>query len=133
MTADLQALLARVESGTGEDRELDEAIGAAIGCYSLTGDYGEPMIAGLGDRYTASLDAAVALVERARPGWSRRVYWERSGLDGHKWAAAELFDDPPPDGEESLRQSFWARAKTETRAIIAALIRAEIAKMDDTP
>jgi hypothetical protein len=75
--------------------------------------------------YLTSFDAAMALVARVWPGCCWRIYWERSGADGEKWAAAELFDDPPPDG--SIGAVFWAKAKTETRALIAALIRAEIA------
>lgn len=72
-------LIARLEALTGPDREADEAIARLTG-WSPTGGIpatGAPShwySAAFGmPAYTASLDAAVALVERVLPGWGWRV------------------------------------------------------------
>jgi hypothetical protein len=84
----LQALLSRVEGGEGEDRALDAEIALHIGgcvryrnwydddaktqhawhCKWQNDSEWEPL-----PHFTTSLDAAVALVERVRPGMGASV------------------------------------------------------------
>ena len=62
MTADL---IARLEKLTGPDREVDREIQIALGLPFSEVLSDKPFLI---NAYTASLDAAVALVERIRPG-----------------------------------------------------------------
>ena len=129
MTADLptlEALLARVEGEKGEDRAMDAEIALHIGgCVRYRNWYDddaktqhawhfkwqddcewEPL-----PHFTTSLDAAVALVERVRPGNVLEV----EGFAGSaQWGA--------------MVAEHGATAPTPARALIAALLRAEIAK-----
>lgn len=94
--ADLSELLERVKAATGPDRELDCEIAIAVdGYFTLPPRWdGGPIGYGYVDadgtlihpghggdqlvkRYTASIDAALALVERCLPEW----WWLRE--DGH--------------------------------------------------
>ena len=73
---DLTDILARLEAATGPDQELDKLIGAALGSNPhITGPVSA---AGVGitryDHITASLDAALALVERVLPGWAWAIF-----------------------------------------------------------
>lgn len=96
-------LLERVEGATGPDRELDAAIECALA--STWGSAINPR------PYTASLDAALALVERVRPGWT----WE-GGRDPAKASWAYLY--AKIDGP-----TFSASAPTPALALLAALLR----------
>jgi len=69
---------------------------------------------------TASIDAALALVERKLPGWSVEIYID-SGTNGR---AAVKLSSP---GTYSKDYWGWA-APTAPLAIIAALLRALLAK-----
>lgn len=88
---DLTTLIAKLEAATGPDRELDVAISCAIdgrvlekrgndrkewlylsgtdNCRQDPGVFGQF----LSPRFTASIDAAVALAERVLPGWRGSV------------------------------------------------------------
>lgn len=59
---DTAHLIERLEK-EGGSRELDAEIGMLFP-IAATGDYGEPLIGGLDEPYTTSLDAAIALCER---------------------------------------------------------------------
>lgn len=63
-------LIKKLEALTGPDRGADEAILEAAGGKKRLGDWwiGHSFIGRHPDRYTASIDAAVALAERALPG-----------------------------------------------------------------
>lgn len=70
----------RVAALTGPDRKVDAALerGFGLGIFAPIPDDAElgdiPHGPGYGSaipRYTASLDAAIALVERVLPGWAR--------------------------------------------------------------
>lgn len=90
MTADLSALVARLEAAEVGSRELDEAISDAL-CVRKTRHF----IAGVPDelwlyefdghepssalRVTQSLDAALALAERVLEGWSWEIRIDESG------------------------------------------------------
>ena len=68
--ADLAALIERLEKLTSPDREVDDLIGAAVFRTEPVGPFspGSKVDKRL-PRYTASLDAVIALVERELPGW----------------------------------------------------------------
>ena len=78
--AEIGELLARVEAAAGPDRELDSSIALLCGWtheVNHAEDYecwrnpdGKACYL---PRYTASIDAALALVERVLPGWMWRV------------------------------------------------------------
>jgi hypothetical protein len=125
----LQALLARVEGGEGEDRALDAEIALHIGgCVRYRNWYDddaktqhawhfkwqddcewEPL-----PHFTTSLDAAVTLVERRLPGCVLDV----EGHAGSAYWSAIIGD-------------HGAIGLTPARALIAALIQAEIAKAQE--
>lgn len=126
--AKLEALLNRVVKATGPDRELDhlvhdqavEPIGSRM--YN-TKENGGSFIAAdvVAPSYTASIDAALALVERVLPGWFWRV--------GHStlyagWATVyrEHPNNTTGDGEH------FAEAKSAPLAILAALLKALVAR-----
>lgn len=120
--ATLEALLSRVESATGADRELDYDIPRAIArppegaIWTTDRDYYPPI--------TSSLDAVLALVERELPGW--------------KWTATNIgYDDGAWQGKpgallkhpaSSDRPTAKACAATPALALLAALLRAKIAE-----
>lgn len=72
--ADLAALIERLEKLTCPDREVDDLIGAAVFRTEPVGPFspGSKVDKRL-PRYTASLDAVIALVERELPGWHWNV------------------------------------------------------------
>lgn len=143
---DLTALLERVRAAKGPDRELDGIIEAAF----ATGVYGDvvpakggmvvymspaPHAPGQGrfeiaEKYTASLDAVVALAEKVLPGW--RIH--RMGeVGGHRLSGAKRGD---------WEVQLWQRrrgasgtgivtAATLVLALLAAVIAAKIGDQHD--
>lgn len=125
--ATLEALLARVLEGGGQDRELDGQLALLKGYtyekhkgdkfpwwrkpdgfrISIWGDQNKP------PPYTTSLDAALTLVPE---GW---LYELHSGND-EDWAEVTLFP-------YLARATFWTRAPTPARALIAACLKARMA------
>lgn len=121
----LAGLLARVEAATGADIELDEAISLAL-CdehrFMQLAD--APVGAGCemyrfgprgfhsALRVTASLDAALALVERVLPG----MLWAKNYEGGFR------IYQPGVSG------FFSGYAKTPALALLAAMLKALIAK-----
>lgn len=137
MSGDLTDLLARVEGASGPDREIDHDIcklfnpgnyevfeenfrrdlaeAAKNGLAEKRKDAVRDMSFWMIDRYTASIDAALALMGRVLPGWDWTV--SRGGF-------AEVQE--PDKGDMG---SFWqSRAATPALAILAATLRALIAK-----
>lgn len=126
----LADLLARVEKAEGPDRELDGALWLALECRPNHGQVFDPEYAPYlhvdprgkehpaikedAPPYTASLDAALALVERVLPGWD----WVLSSVDGHR-ASAEV--TPPDWPVEALH---YKTAKTPALALLAAMLKA---------
>lgn len=103
----LTALIAKLEAATEGSHELNRALGLAIGelhldakgdLYQIDRDDGGHTYGGSGDetiitpRWTTSLDAIVALIERKLPG---------SGLvmaaTAQPWAQVYLSEDPESD------------------------------------
>jgi hypothetical protein len=144
--AKLKDLITRVEAATGPDREIDmllaDHLGIVAEAFSAQGfrfdsdkvDFGVPFFrdpgacggggfAWVAPAYTASIDAALALVDRAHPGWRYHIY------------SAEVFDAKRPFVR--LMQPGWSRlsreqqpfgegraeAETLPLAILAALLR----------
>lgn len=105
--AALRALLARLEAAEGPDREVDRALHVAVGL-----DMGEEVHLGaLLNAYTASIDAAVALVERRGYGW------QIDRDDGcYLSDADDVFD--------------LVKAATPPLSLCAALVRAEIMRAE---
>ena len=68
MDATLDGLLARLESATGSDRQLDAALAQAF-------RGGEPA-----PDYTASVDRSLDLIHALLPGWALHVGWNATGV-----------------------------------------------------
>lgn len=132
MVAHLRNLIERLENATGPDRELDFAIAVACGftvrqqatVYGSTKVAVDPSRKGRGNgavdsRYTASLDAVVALVERVLPGCNAVIGWG----EPHRNPWARLA--PLSDGG---RHPFDAGGATPAIALCLALLRASQAK-----
>jgi hypothetical protein len=103
---DLSALLERVEKAEGPRYELDQAINRAV-------DSWQPAVP---PPYTASLDAALALVERVLPG--HRSIVERAH-DGTGWAMIQTGPEEPRNMTD---------APTPALALISALLKALASK-----
>ena len=105
---DLLALAERVEKASGPDRELDDAIGRAVGRVEhdgiiiASGYVGTPS-------YTSSMDAAIRLVPT--PGKWSITSAQHEGWEAWVWLA----DGSPPD---------WHAAATPALALVAAALRA---------
>ena len=114
----LTDLFARVEAATGPDRELDGALWRKLifdpqlarpgNDWTLTPNLGRKK-----PRYTASIDAALALAERVLPGWA----WMLRGSFAKLW---EPHGKPPGN-------DFDAMGRSPALAIIAAILKALIA------
>lgn len=135
----LDQLERRLKEATGADRDLDVAIycalpadyhrharpsnvrGKVVGYYrdGAHGTFGaEP--------YTASLDAALGLVERVLPGWGVDVgYPARLGEhNGLPWADVWPHRDDGFPGYRSRPTASHSNAPTPALAVCAALISA---------
>jgi hypothetical protein len=143
----LQDLLARVEAAEGPDREIDAAIYNAMvddggrkafrvtdwtrGRAPMLGRYHDGWLTGKSDsdiyaddlvRFTASIDAALALVERALPDSYVELSGPRKYLHiptpvPNRWCASIV--------EPGYRGGWGA---TPPLAILAALLKAKIAQ-----
>lgn len=124
MTAELATLRARIDAATGPDRELDLSLAEALvpDVVVLLHNRGT----GQNERstywhYTASIDAALALVERLLPGW----LWTFGsyGPDDGPWACITEPTEPCAD--------YAARGPTPALAILSALMSAMIERESD--
>lgn len=134
MTADLariEELIGRVEAASGPDRALDRDIAVATGVlhvdasreegrqlYRIEND-GSWTFGGLGDNIlirpvTASVDAALALIERGLPGWSWCI-----DCDGCVLARVA-----PPEIALNGANIIEAEGKTPALALVLALLKA---------
>ena len=130
----LPHLLSRLESAEGADRELDAAI-CAWSCPTLglerckrssRGGWHHPVhgLIAPPERYTASLDAALQLVERVLPG----VYLWRLDFD----------DEPNEDRPYSFDLyhadvSATGAGATSALAVLTALLHALVARDSASP
>jgi hypothetical protein len=129
MTAELQELLARVEKAEGPDRAIDRDLINVLGldwhrgAWWRTADPLQPWFSGwVKADVTASLDAALALVERlAMPEPDFDICFRQLGHFEVRWYMPE--------------RGHWrvASAKTPALALLAALLRALIAQTEAEP
>jgi hypothetical protein len=149
MVADLTELLERVKEATGPDREIDRAIALATGqlhedhdcVLDLTGARGTRLyridpdggrvFGGLGDDilirpYTASLDAALALVERVLP----EHVWTLSS--GHQVGGPSSYDGYGSDVAEFIKTADYPEhfGRTPALALLTATLTALAAQGD---
>jgi hypothetical protein len=137
--SDLAELLARVEAATGPDRELDAQIVCAAngwtferfstptdrprmtGCFIYVRSNGVRVWSQAEDNacVTASLDRALALVERVRPGWWRE-FTEHDNGGPRRW----LVTLTAPRGTPGVGE---AEASTPALALLAALLKSLLA------
>lgn len=143
--ATLSALLARVEAATGPDREIDLSLAALAYPKTPRSYWADHTGHGAQEEYTASVDAALALIERVLPGWTvGEIKQSRFGSDPRlRWRAA-LFT---PEHEEAVDAALFkyvmrsdevlAVLRTHEHkglhtllphALLAAMLRALIAK-----
>lgn len=135
----LAALLERVEKAEGPDREIDAelwALAEGIIWYRIEGDAviaqhpkhfgGHEYFHGLLEhtilRYTASIDAAVSLVEKVLPGWS----WLLSS-NGSAHMISPDFEAAEEEWLENKGSTYADYGKTPALALCAALLRAVLA------
>ena len=124
---DIAGLLERVRAVTGPDRELDAAIARVCGYGLVQSEWHQnslewyawegPVRCGpwiVLPKYTASVDAALALVERKLPGW--QYHMGTCGEDDMPWACITQPDEPCRD--------FPASAPTIAIAVLDALLSA---------
>lgn len=126
---DLQSLLSRVEKATGPDRELDEQLAMRLAGFKATITVGHEALGNLrtvpahAPHYSASLDAALALVEGAL------------GIKGTFWRLRLVY--PVSDNCANAYVVIWpypkwvaayGEAPTPALALLAALLRALIAQ-----
>lgn len=116
MRGDVEGLLERVKAATGPDRELDRAIGEHFGECDYSGPAHHRPLSDWARPYTASIDAALALVERCLPGWVVLIDQYPSSwtvnIAHYKTGYGVWGDD------------FDATAKTGPLAILSALLHA---------
>lgn len=124
----LSALIARVEEGTGPDRELEARVWCALGGFKFVTWDGAGCVYrdvnGINhvDRlhvrpWTSSLDAVLSLIELKLPGWFWRV---GHGSHAGPWAHLNRVhpDSCLPEDEAT------SYAKSPARALLAATLRA---------
>lgn len=131
---DLEVLLARVEAAAGPDRGLDCDIFCATAESPFVNYYPDCVLASLGgfaarveiadiDKFTSSIDAAVALCERVLPGWTA---WEIRSRAGKSIFHAEV--SRLVNGEEDIEA---ANSASPALALLAAILRAKITEAKD--
>lgn len=123
---ELEALLARVESATGPDREIDLALmilgwGGPRERY-LTDEL-DRLAFGEQWKFTASLDAALALVERVLPGRDIDLELREGMQDGqvHRFTDATIYAQAYSDD----KRDFKAFGNSPALALLTALLRAK--------
>lgn len=139
MGSDLRGLIERLEKATGPDRELDGAMWlhfdqeALYKCWGVRGmryaghvhtkaekaAHIKRMSEYYAPAYTASLDAAVALVERVAPGWS----WEcRASGTGDK-GQATIWNPSRRPGDNDQQRVY--NCASPAIALCLALLRSQ--------
>jgi len=116
----LADLIARVEGLTGPDREVDAEIDMLVNAWALlrTGthaDTGETFTLPTVPRYTASIEAVSALIERELPGWMRSI------MTGHGKTVAHV-RDKSVICEDKIEGSGYS--SLEACALLSAFLRA---------
>ena len=121
MKGTLTELLARVEAAVGPDRELDLAIGIEFGEADHSGPAYHRPFKDWARHYTASIDAALALVEKMLPGWNIKLEIFPKGTNLAQ-ATIKRYVNHELEYYLSWSEDFVARPPAI--AILAALLRA---------
>ncbi len=106
MQTEISHLLARVRAATGHDVDLDTAIDAEL-----------PLDGGDAPAYTASVDACLALIGQALPGWHWHVGYGAKGVMPY----ARVSD-------RTNTHRAQATAPTVPLALLDALLQAKLAE-----
>lgn len=117
----MKDLITRIAAAAGPDRSLDVAVHEATGLpfameYWSEASTEQTRNLNLVPRYTASLDAAVGLVERVLPGWDWKVA---------KHGTAKVSD---PDGVGVSADYICWTAASAPLALLSAMFKALDAK-----
>lgn len=135
---DLNELLEHVKATTGPDREIDADLFSAFGEGFLLWDDGEPLfVKGAPSsfrqtrydvpEYTASIDAALALVDRVLPSWVVSDLCQNSRHAGDPWGCElSIYYGSDPSKNRSAF-SGWYYSKPAL-AILVAFLTALIAQ-----
>lgn len=115
-------LIERLEKATGPDRELDEAIWCATepAIVPLIPHWTKSQRENLTPRFTDSLDAAVALVERCLPGWKKQIFESYSGT----WIARVSSPRRETFSTDYMRERAPDGSPNGSIALLLALLRA---------
>lgn len=122
----LPELLKRVEAASGPDRELDAAVEVALDQQTADGRARARYYSGYRDDelpppLTASIDAALALVEMVLPGW----FWNIGQFPNIR---AQLAQPTVTEFGNAIGHRADETAGTIPLAILAALLKAKIAE-----
>ena len=124
MTADLSALIARLEAAEAGSHELDKVV--AVACGSTINVWAETAADGtfLGSvrPVTTSLDAAIALAERVLPGWAVEVSRINAGTSR---CTANIWM-PSQRGAQLGSGRVFVDASTPALALCIATLRAKL-------
>jgi hypothetical protein len=138
--SDLESLLERVKAASGPDRMLDDALHWQFSDWNnIGGWWREHKVTGARERFssgfspeafTASIDAALALVERVLPGFVLRVQTADPTCSEHSpYRKCEAILAPRLHNDEGWQIGIKvAYAPTPPLAILAALLTALIAQ-----
>lgn len=117
--SDLTDLIARCEAATGSDRGLDALIWYALIEKPSSGQKLDRDMIDRWPRYTASVDEALALIERALPDGCPGLQKNRGTKPPRRWAAwLEVF------GGEAGYARYVGAAPTPALALCLSLLRA---------
>jgi hypothetical protein len=120
---DLTELLERVKTATGSDRMLDLAIAQALNQpWQYTGEPPQEIFCA---RFTSSLDAALALVERVFPA----AHWATGTVPDAGWQDAKPGEFYASTGAK-WTERHYGTGKTPALALLAALLSALAAQGD---
>ena len=122
---DLAQLLARIEAATGPDREVDAAMWLTFVEKHMLGQKIDLDMIGRWPAYTASIDAIVALIERALPGWCPSVGQNVH----HKDWLGYLHRVDEPNGD--IETVYGRHPTVPALALCAAFVRAMMAQQQE--
>lgn len=127
MSETMRELLARVQRCTGPDRNLDLAIDMALRPENYPDSWSWDE-ATRPPHLTASIDNALALVEKVLPGWSVNLQTQAEQYEVRTGPRvftplAEIYQRPL-----SVNPVYTSRAASPALAILAALLRAHLSE-----
>jgi len=122
-------IIKRLKEATGPDRELDCDIAISLD-FIATREYWSYDYAQTVAHYTASIDAALALVERMLPGWYYTITSHNTSMGNKPWC--DLATHEYIHGDVLVEGVYFESAgPTIPLAILTALFTALEAKAHD--